>query len=207
MRLLNTKYVTQKTDPVVPGTVPAGWKKYVPDYCQLISVSNGFLLLGGIFRVFGLGEGALGRDALVWNEEEWRDGFAVPETYLFLGENVFGDQYAFDTAAKKLLLMTCEGGEFEETPFGTITELVEDIVDNKNIQGIDFDLLRAASEGGLSPNAFEHLGFAVPLIGGGTAEVENLEVVDASAHMQILAQIVPQIRDLPPGTPLKYSGQ
>jgi hypothetical protein len=204
MTLLQTKYVTHRTEAVAPDVIPPGWTQYVPDYCQLISESNGFLLLGGIFRIFGLGDKALGRDALTWNEAEWRDGFDVPPTYLFLGENIFGDQYAFDTGANRLLLMACEGGKFEESPHKTITDLVKDITINKNIQGVDFDLLRAASENGVQPGSSEHLGFAVPLICGGQANADNSEVVDAGAHMQILAQLVSQIRKLPPGTPLKF---
>jgi len=204
MTLLETKYVTQRTEPVSKDVIPPPWFKYLPDYCHLVSESNGFLLLGGIFRIFGLGETALGRDALTWNEGEWRDGFDVPPTYLFLGENIFGDQYAFDTGAGRLLLMACEGGKFEPTPHKTITELVEDIINNKNIQGLDFDLLRAARDNGLQPGPSEHLGFAVPLICGGEVSADNLEVVDAGTHMEILAQLIVQLRKLPPGTPLKF---
>src|SRR5436190_7462629 len=113
MTMLETKYVTHRTGPVAREVIPEVWFKYVPDYCQLIAESNGFLLLGGVFRVFGLGDGALGRDAMTWNEEEWRGGYDVPPTCLFLGENIFGDQYAFDTGGNRLLLMACEGGKFD----------------------------------------------------------------------------------------------
>jgi hypothetical protein len=54
-----------------------------------------------------VGPTALGRDALEWNTCDWRKAFSVPQNIIFLGENIFGDQYGVDTAAKKLLLMSC----------------------------------------------------------------------------------------------------
>lgn len=122
---------------------------------------------------------------------------------MLLGENIFGDQYAFDTSEQVLLLMTCEDGDLEPTPFRSITALIEDIVVNKSLQGLHMDLLRAASQGGLRPSPSEHLSFSVPLICGGSAEADNLELLDASAHMQILGQIIAQARKIAPGTPIR----
>ena len=198
----DSKYVTAKGEPLAPSTVPADWAKAIPDYCALLAQANGIHLLGGIFRIFGMGEQAFGRDALTWNSQPWRAAFNVPGYYLFVGENIFGDQYTFDPRQQQLLLMACEGGKMDPTPFRTVTALVEDIVVNKSIQGLDMNLLRAASQSGMRPGPAEHLSFSVPLICGGTANGDNLEVLDASAHLQILGQIAAQTRKLPAGAPI-----
>jgi hypothetical protein len=203
MTILEGKYVTAKGAPITLGGVPQDWAKVVPDYCALLAQANGFHLLGGIFRIFGVGPGALGRDALEWNKSDWRKAFSVPQEIIFLGENIFGDQYGVDTTARRLLLMSCEGGKFEETPFRTVTELVDDIMLNKSIQGLSMDLLRAASGNGLKPGPAAHLSFSVPLICGGSPDGENLEVLDAKAHMEILGQVLVQNRKVPPGTPIR----
>ena len=46
----------------------------------------------------------------------------------------------------------------------------------------------------------EHLSFVVPLICGGKAEVENLEVMDAEAHLDVLGQFIDQMAGIPDGT-------
>ena len=99
--------------------------------------------------------------------------------------------------------MSCEGGKFEETPFRTVTELVDDVMVNKSIQGLDMDLLRAASGNGLKPGPAAHLSFTLPLICGGRPDGNNLEVLDAKAHMDILGQLMAQTRKAPPGTPIR----
>jgi hypothetical protein len=203
MTILEGKYITAKGAPVDPGIVPQEWKQAFPDYCDLLNQANGFHLIGGIFRIFGVGTSALGRDAVEWNNSEWRKAFSVPQHVVFLGENIFGDQYGIDTRAKRLLLMLCEGGDFEETPFHTISELVDDIMVNKSIQGLDMNLLRAASGNGLKPGSAAHLSFSVPLICGGSADGSNLEVLDAKAHLEILGQLLGQTRKAPPGTPIR----
>ena len=203
MTILQGKLVTGKGAPIEPAIIPQAWKTVLPDYCDLLAQANGFHIIGGIFRIFGVGPNAFGRDALEWNKCAWRVAFSVPQHVIFLGENIYGDQYGVNTAAKRAVLMSCEGGHFEDTSFHTITELVEDIVLRKSIQGLDMDLLRAASGSGLKPGPSEHLSFAIPLVCGGSPKGDNLEILDAKAHMEILGQIVAQTRNAPAGTPIR----
>ena len=97
MTILEGKYVTAKGAPIDPSILPLDWKKALPDYFDLLAQANGFHLIGGIFRIFGVGPSAFGRDALEWNSCGWRNVFSVPEHLIFLGENIFGDQYGVDT--------------------------------------------------------------------------------------------------------------
>ena len=206
MTILASTLVTAKGAPVEPGAVPSDLKTAVPDYCSLLAAANGFELVDGLFRVFGVGGNSYGQNALVWNKSSWRSPYGVPPSVVFLGENIFGDQYGVDTSAGSLLLMSCEGGKFKRLAFKTVTELVESIVVGKDIQGLEIELVRASRRNGLLPSVSEHLSFAVPLICGGTPDEDNLEVLEAQAHLDLLGQIIAQTRGTPDGTRIRGFG-
>ena len=46
-------------------------------------------------------------------------------------------------------------------------------------------------------------GLKLPLVLGGRFRADNLEATDAQLHFHLLGQVQRQVRDLPPGTPIK----
>jgi hypothetical protein len=172
----------------------------MPDYCEvLLHEANGAVLLGGALRVFGFGPSRLGRDAQPWNRSTWRALYRLPADLLLWGENCFGDQYGVDGAGN-VVILRCEGGELEVTPFRSMGAFIGRVIDQPLSGNIDEDLVRAAHQADLTPGLDEHLSFILPLVCGGAATGENLEVMDASGHLELLGQIVQQTRDLPEGT-------
>ena len=59
------------------------------------------------------------------------------------------------------------------------------------------------ASGGAAPRPDQCVGYKVPLFLGGQDTVENLELTDLGIYWEISSQLIAQIRDLPPGTPVK----
>jgi len=202
MIIPNSERVTGRSQPADPAKIPDDWRTYVPDYATLLEEANGITIDHGIFRVFGAGQSTLSRDALAWNNEAWRARYRLSHNIVLWAENVFGDQYGVDRNNGALVLLNCEGGLLERLPYKTIKLCLEHIVLGPPSEWIEVDLVRAAYERGLRASLTEHLSFVLPLICGGKADVENLEVMDGAAHLDVLGQIVEQSRGLPNGTPI-----
>jgi hypothetical protein len=183
--------------------MPPAWQRKVPDYCSLLAQVNGAATEGGLVRVFGVGTGCLGRNALDWNAGAWRVPYRLPESLLLWGENIFGDQYGVDMNSAEVMLVNCEGGAAERLPFASMTTCLESILLGEHVCRLDLDLVQAAHEKGLRPSLTEHLSFSLPLVCGGIAELDNLEVLDGEAHLDILGQIIEQSRDAQNGTPIQ----
>jgi len=64
-------------------------------------------------------------------------------------------------------------------------------------------LVWAANELGLVPSGAEVYDFAVPPILGGEQVVTNVDVIDFITALGISGQIHEQLRDVPPGTPIR----
>jgi hypothetical protein len=183
--------------------MPSAWRSRLPRYCELLARANGIEIRRGLLRVFGIGNQSLVRDAIAWNAAPWRTPFDVPENVVFWGENIFGDQLGADLVSGHIVLLHCEGGTIEQQPFSDPVAYLESAIDREPRAWIESELIDAAAARGLRPSLKEHLSFVLPLMLGGSADVENLETMDAEAHLEFLAQIVEQSRDIPEGTRIR----
>lgn len=192
--------VTHRGPPRCAPLLPPSWNSAMPDYRALLSEANGLEVHGGLFRLFGAGEGCLGRDAIKWNAGAWRTAYKLADTLVFWGENIFGDEFGYDLASKRLVIVRCEGGQVDALASQTIAECLHRLVFDDPETWIEMSLVRGAFASGLHPSAHEHLSFGLPLICGGAADVSNLEVLEGEAHLEILGQLLEQGRELPEGT-------
>lgn len=175
----------------------------MPDYCALIEEANGMELHNGLFRVFGVGDECACRNALSWNYADWRKAFGLPEGIVLWGENIFGDQFGVEPGSGCVLMLNCEGGKVDPLPFRSPRQHIENMVLGDPGTWIEIDLVTAAFRRGLRPSLMEHLSFEVPLVCGGTASEDNLEVMDGGAHLDVLGQIIEQSRGVPEGTRIR----
>jgi hypothetical protein len=205
--LLTNRWVTNRGAPAEPVSLPESWSRVMSDYASLIGAANGLLIRDGMFRVFGVGADAITRDAVAWNQESWRRRFDwLSDTAVFWAENVFGDQYGIDLHSRRIFLMSCEGGLIDDRSFGSVSECIEAEL-CADQASIEVALIEQARQHGICPSPSEHLSFTLPLIVGGSAQVENLEIMEAGAHLDLLGQILQQNRGLPEGTPIgKFAG-
>ena len=58
------------------------------------------------------------------------------------------------------------------------------------------------STGQRMPGPDECVGYRVPLFLGGRDDVTNLELTDAEVYWSVTGQLVRQVQNLPPGTPI-----
>lgn len=159
-----------------------------PWYCSyVLRRPAGWLIEAGLVRVFGVVGGGDVRDSIAWNAAGWRSAFCVSDELFFWGENVFGDQFGIDPAGV-LYVMRCEGGGVESVAEATFDDLVE--VELARLHADSASLLEGVRRRGLWPSSSQHIGFALPLVVGGSCEIENVEIVDAEVHLAILAEIV-----------------
>jgi len=180
-----------------PQLFPSEWAVYGSAYFSLLKRSNG-LVVNDTVRVFGVGPTSLTREVVEWNSASWRRGFPVPTEVLFWGESVFGDQYGMDPKNGTLLVLWCEDGLLE--PFLTESEVFGDQIVEISRRLVDVALANEARDTGLRVSLTEHLGFSLPLVLGGEYDLVNLEVIEGSAHLELLAQIHAQVAGFPEGT-------
>ncbi|MFZ5440743.1 MAG: T6SS immunity protein Tdi1 domain-containing protein [Myxococcota bacterium] len=76
----------------------------------------------------------------------------------------------------------------ESVAEATFDDLVE--VELARLHADSASLLEGVRRRGLWPSSSQHIGFALPLVVGGSCEIENVEIVDAEVHLAILAEIV-----------------
>jgi len=194
-----SKHVTRRGPPGRGLLEPPSLPK---DFLDLVTVANGLECHGGAFRVFGLGSAAVTRDALAWNDAPWRRHYPRIENFFFWGENVFGDQFGVDPISGDVIVLACEGGQVTHQVEPNLHQFLlrQVLVANP---AMEMALITAAAEHGIRASASEHLSFALPLSIGGRPNIENLEVMDAGAHLDLLGQIASSIQDVPEGTPIR----
>ena len=203
MTILDNRCVTARGAPLDPSVVRENWRRALPEHCAMLEMANGLELHGGLFRVFGVGNASSVRDALAWNQLDWRAAYRLPTSTIIWGENIFGDQFGFDISRGVVAMLNCEGGKLEVLPVRSPTGYLEGVLLKEPSAWIETNLVRAAERLGLCPSLVEHLSFEAPLMCGGAADESNLEVMDAAAHLDLLGQLVEQSRGVPEGTPIR----
>lgn len=56
--------------------------------------------------------------------------------------------------------------------------------------------------GGVKPTIQECIGYTVPMFLGGPDTIDNMEKTDMEVYWELTAQMLAQVKDLPPGTPI-----
>lgn len=172
------------------------------NFLGILRASNGLVTKGGLFRVFGTELGKLIPTIFEWNSAEWKREYGkLSEGLLFVAEDIFGDQYGYETRddSEKFVKFYCEGGETEEVPGGFI-RFREALAEPRGAGILDVALLDAAFESGLKPKVQEHLAFRLPLVVGGAYQIDNLEVENVVLHLGTLAQLSVRNASFPDGT-------
>lgn len=104
-----------------------------------------------------------------------------------------GAVYFVDVVGGTIECIAEDGSEFEEllTNKDFVTDLMYParVIENR--------------KAGLSLGPKEVYSNCTPLVLGGEDDVENIETTDVSVHVSIHGQIHKQVKDLPPGTPIK----
>jgi hypothetical protein len=115
----------------------------------------------------------------------------------------FGDVF-FESGDGIWLLDTIEGSLSCRWPDPAALE-----ADLRTDDGQDRFLLAglalAAEKRGLVPAETQVYGFTAPPVLGGALDVDNVEVIDFVVSLNTAGQIHEQVRDLPPGTPIRIS--
>jgi hypothetical protein len=177
----------------------------LPDsYCSLLETANGFVLKRSWFRLFGVKPGLAHLDIHEWNRSPWIAEYGeLAAGLVFFAEDVFGDQYAFrfvsPTREPTVVKFWCEGGEVQDLGVTSLERWLLDTVFSGEPSFLDRSLAVAAFQKGLRPSGKEHLSFILPLVTGGSAEVENLEVLDRVFHLHLLGQLSLKNQRLPEG--------
>jgi Domain of unknown function (DUF1851) len=195
-------FISKRSAPILDSSIPEALRA-VPLCYELLRTANGMELHDGLFRVFGVGDGRLGeRDMLVWNRSTWKALYKLSSSLVSWGENIFGDQFCLDTTTNSCALLHCEGGSLEQFPSLSPRALLEAMAGDPTISA-EIDLVSGARRRGLCPSNSEHLSFALPLMCGGQPNVENLEILSATAHLEILGQLVEQSIGKSAGTSIR----
>jgi len=122
-----------------------------------------------------------------------------------------GKTAVFTSAFGNVFLQAADGFWFLDRLAGTLTRpwetagQLQDELDTPDGQSLYLSagLVWAANELGLVPSGAEVYDFAVPPILGGAQVVTNVEVIDFITALGISGQIHEQLRDVPPGTPIR----
>jgi hypothetical protein len=122
-----------------------------------------------------------------------------------------GKTAVFTSAFGNVFLHAADGFWFLDRLAGTLTRpwetagQLQDELDTPDGQSLYLSagLVWAANELGLVPSGAEVYDFAVPPILGGEQVVTNVEVIDFITALGISGQIHEQLRDVPPGTPIR----
>ena len=122
-----------------------------------------------------------------------------------------GKTPVFTSAFGNVFLRAADGFWFLDRLAGTLTRpwetagQLQDELDTPDGQSLYLSagLVWAANELGLVPSGAEVYDFAVPPILGGEQVVTNVEVIDFITALGISGQIHEQLRDVPPGTPIR----
>ena len=167
----------------------------------LLGVADGFITTHGLFRVFGFGRDDRLPSLEDWNLSQWKEAYgSLARGILFVGEDVFGDQYGYDYRGKRRFVkFYCEGGEIEPLE-GGINWFIEALVDPLGVGALDRGLIEAARTKFRWPSDNEHLAFRLPLIAGGERAASNLGVESVALHLGTLAQISRRNLDQADGT-------
>ena len=187
------------------GTVSVEGFDLPTSYSSLLEVANGFVLERSRFRLFGIQTESRSMDVHEWNQSPWVAEYGgLAKGLVFFAEDIFGDQYAFrfGFSGKEcdLVKFWCEGGEVQRLGDASSLEawLAEEVVSD-DPSFLDRHLAEAAFEEDLRPSEKEHLSFILPLITGGRAELENLEVLNGVFHLHLLGQLTLKNLKLPDG--------
>lgn len=169
-------------------------------FATLLGVANGFITKERLFRVFGSEGDELVPSVNQWNASPWKEDYGPQiAKVVFIGEDVFGDQYGYRFGeTREFVKFFCEGGDVEAIPDG-INWFIEALLDPFGIGALDKFLISQSHDLAMTPNADEHLAFKVPLIVGGKREVSNLVVESTAMHLGLLAQLTRRNRELPEG--------
>jgi hypothetical protein len=161
-----------------------------PRHKALLTLSNGLDFLSGAYRLFGFGASAA-RDMAWWNRPDtWTFAWgARADPYVYIGESVLGNQYAYRTDELK------GGGAARvfELYAVTLDEVVtfqsfDDFLDRGFLNGVRNDPYHGRIADALRQmGAFDldkHLAYMPsPLLTGGEIKVQKLLPMTARAHM------------------------
>ncbi|MBB4904444.1 T6SS immunity protein Tdi1 domain-containing protein [Actinophytocola algeriensis] len=115
----------------------------------------------------------------------------------------FGDVF-FESGDGIWLLDTIEGSLSCRWPDPAALE-ADLRTDDGQDQFLLAGLALAAEKRGLVPAETQVYGFTSPPVLGGALDVDNVEVIDFVVSLNTAGQIHEQVRDLPPGTPIRIS--
>lgn len=172
------------------------------DLAALLAARNGFSAFESALHVFHTGGKEESGSLEAWNAATgWRSDYeGLDEGLLFFAEDVFGIQFAI----RDELIYTFDpetGGR--EVCARSIEEWAGKILDNYDeLTGFPLAHQWQMENGRLPAGA--RLVPKIPLVLGGTFELDNLYAMDAADSMTMRASIAKQIRDLPDGTTVTF---
>jgi hypothetical protein len=164
---------------------------------ELVTMAAGCSFGDGVFRVFT--EDQARRAQSLANEmfPEWAPGIRP------FAQDWMGRLHALDLRRNAMLVLLDPGSGDVYDLDGTISELLDQRMVDHADTFLAHDLFRAwrAVHPERTPTGM-CVGFETPLFLGGTATVDNLELVDETVYWSIHGQLWAQVKDLPPGTPI-----
>lgn len=175
------------------------------DYTRFLSLCNGGYTRNHFFHFFGR-QGVQSHNLFDWNRVDvWKTNYSLDSNCFVFAENIFGFQYFFDTRAdrKVVKMLDLDTGKINLCA-NTFEDFVEDEVFSDDFNSEDRDLAEQfIDEKAIQFKPFTHIACKKPvLLGGKNRDIENLELVDSLINLSVTGQLVRQLRDLPPGTPI-----
>jgi hypothetical protein len=171
--------------------------KHDPNWTDFLRVHNGLSAFKGGLRIFGTGSSLL-PGVEEWNRGDlWRCEYhGLDEGLFFFAEDIFGNQFGFDSHGKVLRFLA-ETGDREpcgENFEGWLQILLADPTEELSLWLLD-DWLRENPK----PKLSEHLCPKVPFVAKGPTECGNLYACDRLESMRFKGSFAHQIRDIPTG--------
>lgn len=169
------------------------------------------LNIGGIhvfcrsLRIFGLSEHDEALNIQLWNDKStWKDGYRVffTEAWSF-AEDVFGNQYLFNKNGVEWLDIETGKLTYLCKTFSDWLQMIEEETDYYTGSSISNCWNQTHPEEAITGEY--HLCPIKLFVCGGEYEIDNLFRTEAKEHMEMMASIANQIKDLPDGTPIEFT--
>ncbi len=139
----------------------------------------------------------------LWSGTVGRAFPALDRQVVIFGQDWQGNQFGWrNVGDPKVLLFQIGSGEVFEIADSIASFHDQELVEH-SAEALNERLWHAwVALGGDLPNADQCVGYRIPIYLGGRDQLENLELCDLQVYWGINAQLLQQVRALPPGTPI-----
>lgn len=167
------------------------------NYMDFIRESNGGFYFDAALHIYGYSTIHDFHDINYINHVLQEEYGAIVKGLLSFGQDIFGNQFAFDLLGKKIVFFNIETGEKKTLSKDFDSWLVVLFSELEYLTGYK---LASARYEEIQLNFNQRLGPKIPFILGGDYTLDNLYIVNFPDFIKASANIARQVYDLPDGT-------